>query len=81
MSENNEIMIDVISRVLNVEAETITDEISPQNMPFWDSFNGISIVSELEKEFSVHFSIEEVYVVTSVKEIREALNRHNVSFE
>lgn len=40
-------------------------------MPFWDSFNGISIVSELEKEFSVHFSIEEVYVVTSVKEIRE----------
>jgi hypothetical protein len=34
MSENNEIMIDVISRVLNVEAETITDEMSPQNMPF-----------------------------------------------
>ncbi len=81
MSKNNEKLIDLVSKVLNVEVETVTDETSPENTASWDSYNALLMVSELEDEFNVHFSIEEVYSVKCVKDIREALCRHNVSFE
>ena len=81
MSENVEKLIMVLSKVLEVKPESITDETSPENTPSWDSFNGLLLVSELEEVFSVHFSMEEVYAVTKVKDIKEALSRHNVSFE
>ena len=81
MSKNNEKLIDLVSKVLNVEVETVTDETSPENTASWDSYNALLMVSELEDEFNVHFSIEEVYSVKCVKDIRDALSRHHVSFE
>ena len=81
MSKNNEKLIDLVSKVLNVEVETVTDETSPENTASWDSFNGLLMVSELEELFSINFSIEEVYAVTCVKDIRDVLIRHKVSFE
>jgi acyl carrier protein len=81
MSKNNEKLIDLISKVLNIEVEMVTDETSPENTASWDSFNGLLMVSELEEVFSVHFSIEEVYGVTCVKDIKSALVHHDVSFE
>ena len=81
MSKNNEKLLGLVSKVLNVEVETVTDETSPENTASWDSYNALLMVSELEDEFNVHFSIEEVYSVKCVKDIRDALSRHNVSFE
>ena len=81
MSKNNEKLIDLVSKVLIVEVETVTDETSPENTASWDSYNALLMVSELEDEFNVHFSIEEVYSVKCVKDIRDALCRHHVSFE
>ena len=39
------------------------------------------MVSALEQEFNVHFTMAEVYEVKCVKDIREALERHNVSLK
>jgi len=81
MSKNNEKLMDIISRVLDIEVETVTDETSPENTASWDSYNALLMVSELEEVFNVQFSMEEVYAVTCVKNIRSALVRHDVSFE
>ena len=81
MSKNNEKLLGLVSKVLDLEVETVTDETSPENTASWDSFNALLMVSELEEVFNVHFSIEEVYAVTCVKDIRSALVRHDVSFE
>ena len=81
MSKNNKKLMDLISKVLNIEVEIVTDETSPENTASWDSFNGLLMVSELEELFSINFSIEEVYAVTCVKDIRDVLIRHKVSFE
>ena len=80
MSSNNEKLIALISRVLNIDKNLITDLTSPENVESWDSFNALVMVSELELEFEVHFSIEEVYSVTCVKDIRDVLRRHSVVF-
>ena len=78
MSENNKKLKSLLSKLFNISEESITDEISPQNSPSWDSFNGLLLVSELEELFDVHFTIEEMYAVKCVKDIKDALKRHSV---
>ena len=81
VSENNEKLKVLISKVLDISNEAITDETSPESTPSWDSFNALVMVSELEDDFNVHFSMEEVLAVKCVKDIREALMRHGVEFK
>ena len=69
---------DLLAKVLNVDKEGINDESSPENIDSWDSFNGLMLVSELENNFNVKFTIEEVLAVKKVADIKEALRRHNV---
>ncbi len=81
MSINNEKLNMLLSKVLGIDSDSISDDTSPENTSSWDSFNGLVIVSELETEFNVHFSMGEVYAVTCVKDIREALKLHGVNFD
>ena len=80
MSENNQRLMALIARVLNVDVAILKDDTTPDDIDSWDSFNGLMMVSELESEFSISFSIEEVYAVQCIGDIREALTRHNVDF-
>ena len=78
MSENNKKLVSLLSRVLDIDEALISNNTSPENTDSWDSYNALLLVSELESEFNVHFSMEEVYAVKCVKDIKEALIRHNV---
>ncbi len=70
---------EVIARVLDINAATITDQTSPNDIEQWDSFNALLLVTELEKNFHVSFSLEEVVAVKKVGDIKTILNKHNVN--
>ena len=71
----------ILSKVLGIEEDKITDDTSPDNVEAWDSFNGLMIVSELESNFNVKFTMDEVTAVKCVKDIKDALKRHGVLLE
>ena len=73
-----ETLKELVSRVLSVEKSSLNEDSSPQNIESWDSFNGILLVSELEKNFGVKFTTEEVLSVKNFKDIIDSLKRHNV---
>ena len=68
----------ILSKILGMEADSITDKTSPDNVESWDSFNGLMLVSELEKEFNVKFTMEEVVSVKNVRDIKESLKKHGI---
>lgn len=69
---------EVLGKVLNIEPAKITDEMGPANTEAWDSFNGLLLVTELEKNFNVKFTIEEVVSVKKVADIKVILQKHGV---
>ena len=71
----------LIARVLNVDESTINDTSSPETIPEWDSLNGILMVVQLEKNFNVKFTMDEVVAVQKVADIEDALRRHHVREE
>ena len=70
---------ELVAKVLDIEKEALNDESSPENIPLWDSFNGLMMVSELENNFNVKFTIDEVVAVRKFKDIKDALKRHGVT--
>ncbi|MEK7654154.1 MAG: acyl carrier protein [Patescibacteria group bacterium] len=67
---------EVLAKVFNMEASKINDITSPSNTEAWDSFNGLLLVTELEKTFDVKFTIEEIVGVKTVADIKKVLKQH-----
>ncbi len=68
----------IISKVLYLDSQSINDLTSPDNTPTWDSFNALLLVSELEQNYNIKFSMEEIVTVKSVKDIKERLKNHGI---
>lgn len=70
----NKLLMDVLS----LPEEKITDELSPDEVDTWDSFNGLVIASELESMFNLKFTTEEVTMVKNVRDMKKVLRNHNI---
>ncbi len=78
---NEQKLISLLSRVLRLETEEISNSTSPQNTSSWDSFNALVLITELESEFDVNFSMDAVFEITCVGDIRTELIKHNINFD
>ncbi len=71
-------LFNIISRVMEIKSSELTDESSPEDIENWDSYNGLLLVDELESEFNVKFTVEEVFDVHSIADIKKHLVNHGV---
>ena len=66
MSKNVEQTIkELMSIILNMDADKIDDSTSMDNTPGWDSANHINLVLALEEEFSISFEVSEFELMVS----------------
>lgn len=68
----------ILSKVLEIDERKINDGTSPDTVDTWDSYNALLLVSELEDNYKVKFSMSEITAVKSVKDIKNALRKHGV---
>ena len=64
---------------MEIKSSELTDESSPEDIENWDSYNGLLLVDELESEFNVKFTVEEVFDVHSIADIKKHLLNHGVT--
>lgn len=74
-----ETLKELVSRVLEIDKSEINDNSSPENIKSWDSFKGLLMISELEKNFNVKFTVREVMEVVKFSDICNALKRHGIT--
>ena len=71
-------LYNIISKVMSVPVSQINDQSSPETIERWDSFNGLVLVDELEAEFKIKFTLDEVLDVRNVGDIKKHLRNHGV---
>lgn len=70
MSKNVEQTVkELMSIILNMDADKIDDSTSMDNTPGWDSANHINLVLALEEEFSISFEVSEFELMVSFFDI------------
>jgi acyl carrier protein len=61
----------VMSDILNIPEESITEDTASDNTEGWDSANHIQLVIALEEEFSISFDVKEFEAILSYADIFE----------
>ena len=64
-------LFQIVSEVMNIPIEKISDISGPESIPEWDSFNMFVLLAEIEKEFNVNFSLEETLQIKTVGDFRK----------
>lgn len=71
-------LYNLVAKVMNIQPSVINDESSPESIENWTSFNGYVLLYELETEFKVKFTIDEVMDVKKIADIKRHLKNHGV---
>jgi len=69
-------VIDCVAKALNLNHQDINLGSKNLDFDFWDSFGQIAIVSVIESEFLIQFSIEDIYNSTSVEAIISIVKKY-----
>jgi acyl carrier protein len=80
MSPNETKLRLVLSSLLGVPSDSISDETSKETVGTWDSVKHLNIVLTLEEQFGVSFDEEVALEIESVPQIRAALINCGVGF-
>ena len=71
-------LYNLVAKVMSVQSSTINDESGPESIESWTSFKGYVLLYELESEFKVKFTIDEVMDVKKMADIKRHLKNHGV---
>ena len=64
-------LLEIVSTVMNIPIEKISDSSGPDSIQDWDSFNMFVLLDEIEKEFDVKFSLDETLEIKTVGDFRK----------
>ena len=77
----SEKIFQLIAKILGVPLWSLNNDSSPENTEGWDSLKGLLLVDELEKEYDVNFTLNEIYDVVTVADIKKHLKSHGVKID
>jgi acyl carrier protein len=80
MSPNEKKLRFVLSGLLGVSSDSISDETSKETVDSWDSVKHLNIVLTLEEQFGVSFDEQVALEMENVPQIRAALTNCGVAF-
>jgi acyl carrier protein len=63
----------IVSSTFSLPEEDINDNLSSKDIAEWDSMNYLMFIADIEKEFSVSFTMDEVMNAQTLGDIRRVL--------
>jgi len=70
---------DIVFEQLGIPKESIKDSLTPNDVPNWDSMNYLLFIAELEEEYGICFSMDEVLSANTLGAIKEHVRAKGVS--
>ena len=69
---------EVFAKALGIDIAKVTDSLTYQSIPQWDSLSHMILISEIENAYGVMLDTDEVLDLSSVAKARAILAKHNV---
>lgn len=71
----------IVGVLIGVPPETLSEDSSRGKVAYWDSLKHMNIILELEEEFNVYFTDEEISKISSIRDMIEVLINKGVPKE
>ena len=63
---------------MNMPLEQTNDSSGSESIEGWDSFTMYVLLDEIETEFKVQFSLDEILAIKTIKDFKQCLKKHGV---
>lgn len=73
MDETNERLMTIISQVLLLDVDDISDTLKRKEYEPWDSMAHLMLISEVENQFGIFFEDDEIVEIWTVADLKQAL--------
>jgi acyl carrier protein len=67
---------EIFATALDLEIDEIENDSSQDNLEDWDSLGHLNLISEIEKEFKVKVTMDEVMAMTTYSKVKEVISDH-----
>lgn len=71
-------LYDMISKIMNIPSSELDDNSGPKSIEKWTSFKGYLLLSELENQFNIKFTIDEAMEIETISDIKKFLEKHGI---
>lgn len=68
-------LTDIFRTLFNDPSLTLRDELTAPDVPGWDSFNHINLVMQIEEDFQLRFTTNEIVSLKNVGEFKALVAR------
>ncbi len=70
---------DIVTEQLGIPKEKISDTLTPADVPEWDSMNYLLFIGELEKQYNISFTMDEILGAASLGAVRALVATKGIS--
>ena len=74
-------LYEIISRVMNVPISNISDESGTESIETWDSLTTYLLLDEIESEYKIKFSLDEIENMKTAKDFKKCLQNRGINFD
>jgi acyl carrier protein len=78
---NTQKLKSAFSEALQIPEDLVTDELTYNSIPEWDSIAHMALVTEIEDQFDIMLDTDDVLDMSSFAKAKEILKKYNISFE
>ena len=69
----------IAHEMLHIEITPSMETLTPKDVPDWDSMNYLLFIAELEKEYGVSFTMDEVLSAQNLGDVKRALIQKGIA--
>lgn len=66
------------SNALGLPLEKITDDLSYNTIPEWDSMGHMAVIAAFESEFNIMFEIDDIIAMNTFGQVREIIKKYGI---
>jgi acyl carrier protein len=75
----NKKLAEVMAEILDVPVADITADMVRDGHPTWDSFNHLRLMTAVEEEFGIQFSMDEIEGIETAGQLEALLETHQAA--
>ncbi|MEL6447923.1 MAG: acyl carrier protein [Pseudomonadota bacterium] len=72
----SETLISIAADILGVSVGDVSSETSRESAENWDSMNHLRLITALEEQYGIQFSMQEIEDIQTIDDVQQLLTRH-----
>lgn len=78
MTKTQDLYEDIICKILLLDRNKISNQVSQEDLEVWDSMTHLALVSELEQAFDIFLSDDDIIEIKTIGDIKKTLVKYGI---